>query len=283
MPSDRLRLRPVLAGGAAAIFAMSGCGRAAAADPGIDWLPVGRLDVARTETTIGQFHRFVRDTGSATDAERLGGGSVFEAGWVQKPGWTWRAPFGNSRTVHDDEPAVHVTYDEAHAFCRWAGGRLPSDNEWVGAAYTEQRPSPPAPFVSGRTYPYPTGERPAGAQCLDDCGADAPARAVSHGARLWRGHGHARVSSTPPGVNGLHDMGGNAWEWVGGQLDGQGPDERLMRGGSWWYGAAQMRADHVQSKPGRTAVVYVGFRCVRDRSPRRQTTGLFNLERKEVP
>lgn len=268
MPFDLLRPRPVLTVGAAAIFTMAAFGRAAAAAPDIDWLPVGQLDVARTETTIGQFRGFVRDTGAVTDAERLGGGTVFEAGWVRKTGWTWRAPFGNSRTVHDDEPAVHVTFDEARAFCRWAGGRLPIDAEWVRAAYTEQRPSPPAPLASGHTYPYPTGERPAGAQCLDDCGSEAPVRAVSHGVRLWRGHGHARVSSTPAGVNGLHDMGGNAWEWVDGQISGEGPDERLMRGGSWWYGAAQMRADHVQSKAARTAVVYVGFRCVRGRGPR---------------
>ncbi len=48
---------------------------------------------------------------------------------------------------------------------------------------------------------------PAGAQCLDDCGPEARARAIAHGATLLRGHGHARVGGTPAGVNGLHDMG----------------------------------------------------------------------------
>ena len=39
--------------------------------------------------------------------------------------------------------------------------------------------------------------------------------------------------------------------------------ERHTRGGSWWYGAAQMQADHLQGKPADTAVVYIGFRCAK--------------------
>jgi sulfatase modifying factor 1 len=44
-------------------------------------------------------------------------------------------------------------------------------------------------------------------------------------------------------------------------------NERITRGGSWWYGAAQMRRDHSASKPPETAVVYIGFRCAQDRAP----------------
>lgn len=86
---------------------------------------------------------------------------------------------------------------------------------------------------------------------------------MAHGARLWRGAGHARAGSTPAGVNGLHDMGGNAWEWVDEPLGAAAEAEHRTRGGSWWYGAAQMQADHLQGKPGATAVVYIGFRCAR--------------------
>ena len=232
----------------------------------IDWQVVGTFSIARTETTVAQFRRFVEATGLQTRAERQGGGQVFEAGWVKKPGWTWRTPFGGGQAAADAEPAVHVTFDEAQAFCRWAGGQLPSDAQWVAAAYTEQRASPPAPFVRGRAYPFPTGEQPTGAQCLDDCGPAARARAIAHGAKLWRGHGHALVTATPAGVNGLHDMGANAWEWVdepAGATGASGNAERRTRGGSWWYGQAQMRAEHLQSKPADTAVAYIGFRCAR--------------------
>lgn len=236
---------------------------AQAPGPGIDWQPVGGFSIARTETTVGQFRRFVDATKTVTRSERDGGGQVYEAGWTQKAGWTWRTPFGAGRAAADAEPAVHVTFDEAKAFCAWAGGRLPSDAQWVSAAYTEQRAAPPPGFRAGQTYPFPTGNTPAGAQCLEDCGPAARARAIAHGAALSRGHGHALVSATPAGVNGLHDMGGNAWEWVDEPAGATGNTARRTRGGSWWYGQAQMRADHLQDKPADTAVVYIGFRCVR--------------------
>ncbi|MFN5167159.1 MAG: formylglycine-generating enzyme family protein [Pseudomonadota bacterium] len=250
--------------------AVTGAATAAAANPaGIAWVPIGQgFEIARTETTIGQFRRFAQAAGLVTEAERRGGGQVYEAGWVTKPGWTWRAPFGNP-AVHDDEPAVHVTFDEAAAFCRWAGGRLPSDAEWLLAAYTEQRTDPPPPLARGRASPYPPGLRRVGAQCRGDCGPEAARRAVRHGATLLRGDGHARAGTTVPGVNGLFDMGANAWEWVDEPRTPPGSDagraERRTRGGSWWYGAAQMRAEFEQGKPADTAVVYIGFRCVRPR------------------
>jgi len=242
------------------------------ADPrnpaGIDWQPIASsqgpaFSMARTETTVGQFQRFASATGLTTLAERQGGGQVYEAGWVKKPGWHWRHPFGGNQAASPDEPAVHVTFDEAQAFCRWAGGHLPTDAQWLEAAYTERRTTPPAPFSRGRTYPFPTGDSAAGAQCLDDCGPAASSRAIRHGAQLMRGHGHARAGSSPAGVNGLHDMGGNAWEWVDEPPGATGTAERRTRGGSWWYGATQMLADHLQSKPADTTVVYIGFRCAR--------------------
>jgi formylglycine-generating enzyme required for sulfatase activity len=235
-----------------------------AANPaGIDWQRVGAFSIARTETTVGRFRRFVEATRIVTKAEREGGGEVYENAWVRKDGWTWRTPFGGGRAASDYEPAVHLTYGEAQAFCRWAGARLPTDAEWVSAAYTEQRSAPPAPYRRGQRYAYPTGEEPTGAQCLADCGPQAAARAVRHGARLLRGDGHARAGATPRGVNGLHDMGGNAWEWVDEPRGASATAEHRTRGGSWWYGAQQMRADHLQGKPGDTAVVYIGFRCAK--------------------
>ena len=155
------------------------------------------------------------------------------------------------------EPAVHVTFDDASAYCSWAGKRLPKDNEWAKAAFTEFRSNPTPPFVTGVTYPYPTGDSPKGANCLEDCG---PTPAFDYSARLNRGIGHALAGTTKAGVNGLFDMGANVWEWT---EDG-GEREKRTRGGSWWYGSFRMRADDRASKPKDMAVVYIGFRCAKD-------------------
>jgi formylglycine-generating enzyme required for sulfatase activity len=126
----------------------------------------------------------------------------------------------------------------------------------MSAAYTELRSQPPAPFETNKTYPYPTGQNPQGANCLNECGKT---QALDYRQSLSRGIGHAKVGTTARGVNGLYDMGANAWEWV----DSGEAREKITRGGSWWYGAAQMHRDHMQTKPADTAVVYIGFRCAK--------------------
>jgi sulfatase modifying factor 1 len=221
-----------------------------------DMQRVGGFEIDRTEVTIAAFRKFVEATGMVTAAERAGGGEVYGAGWEQKPGWTWKTPYGEPGG--DDEPAAYVTFDEAAAYCAWAGKRLPTDAEWMEAAYTERRASPPAGFETGKTYDYPTGATPQGANCLDGCGTTPE---VDRSAVLDRGRGHAAVGKTKPGVNGLYDMGANLWEWTDGETSS---GQKLTRGGSWWYGPGQMHRDHTQSKPADTAVVYIGFRCARD-------------------
>lgn len=155
---------------------------------------------------------------------------------ARRPGWSFERPQGEPGA--DDEPAAHVTWSEAEAFCAHAGGRLPTLAEWRRAAYTEQRERPGDGLVTGRTYPYPVGERPDG---------------MSIGRR-----GAWPVTAARPGINGLHDMGGNLWEWL---ADRRG-DEALTAGGSWWYGAEQTHAEGAQWKPAAFYAVYVGFRCV---------------------
>jgi len=205
-----------------------------------DAVAVGAFRIDRTEVTVARFAAFLAASGRTSTAEREGGGFEWGAGWERRPGWSFRAPSG--RPARPDDPAAHVSWFEARDFCAWAGGRLPTRDEWAEAAYTERRVAPPAPFERGRTYPYPTGETPAGAN-LSGAG-DGFER-------------HAPAGAGAAGVNGLHHMAGNVWEWL---ADARG-DDRLTAGGSWWYGASQTRLEGMQYKPAAFYAVYVGFRC----------------------
>jgi sulfatase modifying factor 1 len=209
--------------------------------------PVGtRIDlddflIDATEVTIGQFADYSAKQNVKTSAEREGGGFEYGLGWERRPGWTYKTPYGNH--ARNDEPAVHLNWFEAKAYCEDAGGSLPTQAQWKQAAYTEKRKSPPRPFEYNRTYPYPTGETPAGANTVGT--ADGWER-------------HAPVAHTPAGVNGLYDMGANVWEWL---ADARG-NERLTAGGSWWYDPSKMRAEGMQLKPADFYALYIGFRCI---------------------
>ena len=216
---------------------------------------VGAFAIDRHEVSIAQFRAFMIATEIGTLAERDGGGFQYLGGWQRMRGWTWATPFG--APGRDDEPAVHVTWHEAKAYCAWAGLRLPTDAEWLAAAYTERRPAPPAPLETGRTYPFPSGNSPDAAHQIASP-IPLPFYPAPRG-DLGQGRGHVPVMTTPPGVNGLFDMGGNVWEWVDHDTSGL----KRTRGGSWWYGAAQMQAEAIYDKAADFPAVYIGFRCAR--------------------
>ncbi len=219
-------------------------------------LAVGGLLFDAHEVSVGTLRRFAQATGYVSRAEREGGGFIYESGWTQKPGWSWKMPFG--LPAQDNEPAVHLTFDEAQSVCRHFGKRLPTDAEWTSAAYLEQRAVPSAGLQTGRRYPFPQGETARLSHCLEGCGGYA-GRALA--GSLNRGVGHVPVGTTPPGVNGLYDMGGNVWEWV----DSGAGRERITRGSSWWYGPERQREADVATKPVDTRVAYIGFRCVQEK------------------
>ena len=211
----------------------------------------------QTEVSISDFQEYVDQTGFITKAEK-DGGMVYENGWVIKPDWNWKTPYGIKG--HPDEPAVHITYDEAQAYCTWRGKRLPTRDEWINYAYTEQRSFHPE-YEKGITYTYPTGDSPEGANCLNACGNPKgnPNSKLDFSSTLVRGYGHARVGTTKQGINGLYDMGANVWEWAMSSPEDQ---QQATMGGSWWYGSEQMKADYGATKPRDMAVVYIGFRCL---------------------
>jgi sulfatase modifying factor 1 len=194
--------------------------------------------IDRTEVTIADFRAFLEATGRQTSAEKEGGGYEYAAGWTRRTGWTWAQPFG--KRADDREPAVHVTWEEASAFCAHHSGRLPTFEEWSKAAYEEARAEPTDGFETGRTYPYPVGERPEGMNTSNER--------------------HVPVGTTRRGVNGLYDMGANVWEWMANRRG----DQAFTAGGSWWYGPGKTRREGAQWKPADFYAVYIGFRCAYD-------------------
>jgi formylglycine-generating enzyme required for sulfatase activity len=202
-------------------------------------IDLGAFSIDATEVTIAAFERHATASKIVTKAERDGGGFEFVGGWVRRKGWTFRTPSG--APGRPDDPAAHVSWNEARDYCAAVGGRLPTAAEWREAAYTERRRTPTDGFVLGRTYPYPVG-------------ATSEGMNTTAGDRWER---QAPVGETRRGVNGLYDMGGNVWEWL---ADRRG-DEALTAGGSWWYDAGKTKSDAMQWKAADFYAVYVGFRC----------------------
>ncbi len=197
--------------------------------------------------------------------------------WSWTPNANWQHPRGaNSKMEGADHPVVHVSWDDANAFCKWKGKRLPTEAEWEWAARGG---------LANNIYPW--GNEP-----IDEGKVKA---------NTWQGNFPYKNTlrdqyfyTSPVGKfaangYGLYDMAGNVWEWVSdwygyhyysiaknGVMNPQGPnksddpDEPLMpkkvlRGGSYLcnetYCTGYRVAARMKTSPD-TSMEHVGFRCV---------------------
>lgn len=276
-----------------------------------DARPVHEVEVSgfymdEHEVTNAQFAEFVSATGYVTVAERpldpadypgvpesvlVPGSAVFvppanevpldnPLGWWQYvAGASWRHPEGSASSIEgrDNEPVVHVSYEDAAAYAAWAGKRLPTEAEWEYAARGGKE---------GQKYYWGDELKPNGEWAANIYQGDFPFRnALEDGFAFV-----SPVKSFPANGFGLYDMEGNVWEWCsdfyrpdyygqGAKRDPKGPSEsydpyapgvvqRVQRGGSFLcsdeycirYMAGSRGKGEVTSASNN-----LGFRCVKDR------------------
>jgi formylglycine-generating enzyme required for sulfatase activity len=192
---------------------------------------VDGFEMDKLEVTNQEFERFVQETGYVTDAEKAGDTS-------------WRY-YAKDKPQH---PVVKVSWNDAVAYCGWAGKRLPTEAEWEKAARG----------TDARVYPW-------GNQWD---AARANAKEAGH-------RGTTAVGSFPAGASpyGVLDMAGNVAEWTtdwfkaypGGDFYSPyfGEKYRVIRGGGWFSDQTLVRTTERSASAVELANDDVGFRCAR--------------------
>jgi formylglycine-generating enzyme required for sulfatase activity len=252
--------------------------------------PVRRIGLApfwidRCAVSNADFARFVEETGHVSEAERFGWSFVF-AGllpddfpptrgvahapwWRQVEGATWNRPEGPQSDLEGrmDHPVVHVSWNDALAYCDWSGKRLPTEAEWEYAARGG---------LEGRVFPWGDELEPDGQHLMNVWQGSFP----NQNSEADGFYATCPVDAFPPNGYGLHNTTGNVWEWCSDwfstgfhtrdrRTDPQGPrrgTNRSMRGGSYLchesycrrYRVAARSSMEPESSTGNT-----GFRCVR--------------------
>jgi sulfatase modifying factor 1 len=253
---------------------------------GMAWIPAVDKGfwMDKTEVTNVQFQAFVEATGYVTTAEQVPEwellkqqlpegtpkphDSVFVAAslvfsppaqavplndpsrwwkWTKAANWKQPQGAGSDLRGKENQPVVHVSYEDASAYARWAGKRLPTEAEWEFAARGG---------IEDARFPWGKEPVEAGKPKANTWQGNFPNQNTK-----WDGaYGAADVMSYAPNAYGLYDMAGNVWEWC------DGP-EIVLRGGSFLCNSSYCEGYRVTSRMPTapdTGLEHTGFRCVID-------------------
>ncbi|MBD1380538.1 formylglycine-generating enzyme family protein [Bacillus sp. IB182487] len=234
------------------------------------------------------FQAFVDATGYKTEAEKFGWSFVFHllaskktkkqvrqfpqglSWWLPVEGAYWSKPEGLDSNIKDrmNHPVTHVSWNDANAYCKWSGTRLPTEAEWEYAARGG---------LVKKTYPWGDVLEPDG----------------KHRCNIWQGTfptvnsasdgyiGTAPVDTYEPNGFGLYNVSGNVWEWCSdwftpkyhSQTSNENPrftkptGKRTMRGGSFLCHISYCNRYRVAARSSNTpdsSTSNCGFRVVVD-------------------
>ena len=226
--------------------------------------------IGKYEVTVGEFRKFINDTGYRTDAEKGGGCRYWTGSEVkQGSGRNWRNPGFSQRESH---PAVCVSWNDARAYLKWLSRksgknyRLPTEAEWEYAARSGGKRERYAGFsTKGDIYRYANF-------CDTNCDWSWKTESQDDGYKFT-----APVGSYRPNGIGLYDMSGNVHEWVADRYgedyyksspknNPKGPyggEYRVLRGGAWDYVPRTIRSANRGRINPVNSVNGFGFRCAR--------------------
>ena len=243
----------------------------------------------RSPVTNERFAEFTRAAGYKTEAERFGWSFVFHQQippeeyarrknetvrgaewWCKLDGADWAHPEGPDSSIADrpHHPVTHVSWNDANAYCEWAGKRLPTEAEWEYAARGG---------LEQRLYPWGDELTPGGRHLCNIWQGEFPRVNTAEDGYAFV----APVDAFPPNGYGFYTITGNVWEWCGdwfhptfhvtatrsnpaGPPDGQA---KVMKGGSFLCHRSYCNRYRVAARTSNTpdsATVNIGFRCARD-------------------